>query len=78
MNTNGTTTTEFVAYSTAPCLRCGNTSTVLLPATAASAIANRRPVHEVLPEATLELRELLISGIHPECWDALFGALEDE
>jgi hypothetical protein len=34
-------------------------------------------VQNVWPEKTSDERELLITGTHPECWQEMFGSLED-
>ena len=36
------------------------------------------PIQDVWPELDVDVRELYISGTHPECWDELFGEVDDE
>ena len=38
-----------------------------------AALADRRPVQDVLPDVEPARRELLISGTHPDCWARAFG-----
>ncbi len=34
-------------------------------------------IQNALPSLSVALREQLITGYHPECWDDLFGDLDD-
>lgn len=38
----------------------------------------RRNIQFIFPELSYELREQIISGTHPECWDAMFAGLDKE
>lgn len=40
--------------------------------------SEREPVQKVFPELSAEIREMLISGICPKCWDEMFGEEDDE
>ena len=33
----------------------------------------KRPIQDVFPEMNYKIREMLISGICPTCWDKMFG-----
>lgn len=35
-------------------------------------------IQNVFPDMTPDEREILISGTHPECWNAMFSDEEDE
>ena len=35
-------------------------------------------IQDVMPELSADTRELLISGMHADCWDALFPPDEDD
>ena len=37
---------------------------------------NRRHIQDIFPELSPDMRELLISGMYPECWDDMFGESE--
>lgn len=39
---------------------------------------NGMPIQDALPELSIEDREFLISGLCPDCWDALWEDEEDE
>ena len=39
---------------------------------------NRPHIQDIFPYLTPAERELLISGICPECWDKLFGGEDNE
>lgn len=38
----------------------------------------REYIQDVFPELSNQLRELLISGTHPECWEKMFEECENE
>lgn len=55
------------------CLHCGNEGTVTIPTEAYVKLTTTNVlIQEALPELSIALREQLISGIHPECWEKLF------
>ena len=37
-----------------------------------------RFIQDALPEWSADKRELLITGTHPECWDAIFEDVDEE
>lgn len=37
---------------------------------------NRRHIQDIFPELSPGMRELLISGMCPDCWDDMFGSTE--
>ncbi len=53
---------------TAPCLFCGRTTVLELPFSAVRALAAGTPVQDVLPDMPPPEREVIISGVHPECF----------
>lgn len=60
--------------TTPECIFCNKTTEVEVSADQAYAIRNRTaPIQDILPEITPEQREVLISGIHPDCWTRNFG-----
>ena len=63
---------------TKPCLHCNETSTLTVDADAYRSWKSGVLIQEAFPDMTADDRELLISGIHPACWDAMFGAEEEE
>lgn len=64
---------ETTTITTKECMFCGKPSRIELTATQAGDLADGRPVQDVLPEMPRPLREVIISGTHPECWDNAFG-----
>ncbi len=67
-------TTVTTTITTTPCLFCGKTTEIELPEDIAEALRDRTvPIQELLPDTSAEQRELLISGIHPDCWTRNFG-----
>lgn len=60
------------------CMRCGKSSAVHVPSDAYRRwVVDREPIQVAMPEMDLDTREMLISGTHPECWDAMFGVGAD-
>jgi hypothetical protein len=61
-----------------PCIHCGVGSIVKLDGSEYFAYFNRGiPVAQAFPTLSLDQRELLITGTHPQCWDALFADEDD-
>lgn len=40
--------------------------------------ANGEHIQNVWPEKTPDERELLMSGIHPDCWDKMFKPQDED
>lgn len=59
------------------CHLCGETETVEVTDQEFTALQNTRFIQDALPNRDVDFRELLISGTHPECWNAMFPP-EDE
>lgn len=68
------TDTEFAfpttIVHTPNCIRCGESSAVRVPAEAYRRWVAGQPIQVAMPEMSIDAREMLISGTHPECWDA--------
>lgn len=62
---------------TKSCIHCGETHTYDLPITEEQWSEYRKPgrrlVQDIMPQLNAEMREFLISGLSPECWNDLFG-----
>lgn len=59
----------------ARCIICHQDARVALTCEqAADYDAGTRPLQDYAPALPREVRELLISGTHPQCWAATFGA----
>lgn len=59
------------------CRVCGQDSSVEVEPERFVAYRNGGLVQNVWPDRSIEWREQLISGTHPDCWDRLFGDLDD-
>lgn len=67
-----------VAVTTPACMLCGKESDLRVDATRYTAWVNGELIQLAFPDMTDSEREQLKSGIHPECWEQMFGDLEDE
>jgi len=70
--------TETVDVDTNPCIMCGKTSKVKMLVHHYLEWQNGGLIDRVCPEMPKEIRELLISGTHPECWDKLYADEEGD
>ena len=60
-------------YTTPPCIMCGEPSTLELDPAKVARWQGGEFIQNVWPEMPPPQRELLITGTHPACWDALFA-----
>lgn len=65
--------TETVQHETAACMFCQRTSVVDLTAAEAAAWRSGVVIQDAMPQRPAPERELIRSGIHPECWAENFG-----
>lgn len=65
--------TDFVRVTTAPCRVCGGNSVLRVP-TKGYAVwrSGQKLIQDAFPNLSVDDRELLMSGTHPECWNNLF------
>lgn len=63
--------------TTKPCQLCKATSTVEVTDEEMAALDSKMHVQDALPNRDADFRELIISGIHSECWTKMFGDDED-
>ena len=56
---------------TRPCMMCGKTSEMVLDFDKVTRWQRGEFVQDVFPELSAAERELLISGTHGPCWDAM-------
>ena len=61
-----------VLYRCPPCILCGKSDTVCLDPDQLNAYNHGTLVDKAFPGADADRRELIKTGIHPECWDSLF------
>lgn len=55
------------------CLFCGIQSILSVSVAGFRLRQNGAAVQVAFPEMPMEIREIVISGTHPECWEAEFG-----
>lgn len=65
-----------VLFHTRPCIACGSETEMLLNADKFAAWQSGMFVQDVWPEMTPDERELLLTGIHANCWDEMFRDAE--
>jgi hypothetical protein len=75
---NGSTNTYLVEKRHGlipPCVHCGEGSEVLLDGSDYYRffVKGEGYVQEVFPYLSAAQRELLVTGIHPDCWNTVFG-----
>ena len=58
-----------LGYATKRCVWCGKTGIVGVDAQELYAYLRGDAAQEALKSLTIELKEQIISGTHPECWD---------
>lgn len=60
------------------CVSCGATKLFQLPYSRYIAWQNGMLIQDAFPEMPAADRELLISGLCPDCWNALWEGLDNE
>lgn len=55
------------------CLHCGETNEITVDAPALANWKNGMFIQDAFADLNLEERELVKTGIHPECWDVMFA-----
>lgn len=69
---------KITVVETMPCVVCGKTSTVSMNETELEAYKSGASIPQAFAHWTPDQRELLISGIHAECWETFRPTDEDE
>lgn len=64
---------DTITVTTHTCRVCGKASQMEIPAAGLIAWNDGALVQDAFPQMSIDEREMLISGTHPACWDALFG-----
>jgi hypothetical protein len=54
------------------CIHCGEANQITLDAVALANWRNRELIQNVFPKLDYNQREIIQTGIHPECFDAMF------
>ena len=61
-----------VLYRCPPCIMCKRSDTVCLDAAQLAAYNSGTLIDAAFPGMDADRRELIKTGIHPECWDRIF------
>jgi len=69
---------ETVNVRTKVCQHCGKDAVVVVDKAGYEAWGAGVFVQVAFPDMDKEVREILISGTHPQCWIAMFGTEDDE
>lgn len=67
-----------VVVKTKPCPVCGKTSILEIDRTGFELWQNGTFIQQALPNLSADEREMLLTGTHPDCWDAMWDEDEDE
>ena len=63
-----------IEIETPMCTVCGLTSKMFVDETAYKSWKSRETlIQQAFPNMEIGIRETLISGVHPNCWNILFG-----
>lgn len=62
-----------IRLETIACIHCNKTSFIDLPVDGYQKWLNGKGTLEAFPSFDADQRELLISGIHAECWNKIFS-----
>lgn len=65
-----------IEYTCQPCNVCGLSENLLLDEEKLIRWHYGEMIQDVFPELTADERELIVTGIHADCWDLLFGELD--
>jgi len=68
--------TTTITHVTAACMSCHRESAIDLTAQEVASWQAGTPIQDAMPGRPAPERELIRSGIHPECWAAAFGPAE--
>lgn len=63
---------QLTRVTTAPCRLCGVNSVLDVPSDGLALWRSGKYVQDAFPDLSVDDRELLVSGTHPECWNNLF------
>ena len=71
---------EMVKVPTRECMCCNQSGTVEVPKAEWEAWDNGRGpfIQHAMPSVSADVREQILTGTHPACWDALWKDMETE
>ncbi len=70
-------TNTLITVTTRPCFHCGREGEVTVSSAGLVAYNSGKHVQDAFPELDKTIREQIISGTHPKCWDDMFAFDED-
>lgn len=65
------------AYATKPCPHCGKTGIISIDEDQLFKWLSGSLIQEAFPSLPSSLREQLMTGMHPECWEEVFAELKE-
>lgn len=65
-------------YATRKCSRCGKAGFLSVDEDQLFEWLSGGLIQEAFPGMPAPLREQLLSGIHPECWENIFAGIDDD
>lgn len=65
-------------YATRRCSHCGKSGFLSVDEDQLFDWLSGGLIHEAFPGMPAQLREQLLSGMHPECWDAVFAGADND
>jgi hypothetical protein len=71
-------TPMMTAFATRRCPVCYKTGTIMVDEKELFAYLRGEYVQDAFKSLTVPLREQIISGMHPKCWEAVFGQDREE
>lgn len=69
---------ETTLIKTRRCFVCGDEGFLELPKDGIAKYESGMFVQDAFPDLPKELREQIISGTHPDCWNDLFGSFSED
>lgn len=68
---------QFYTVKTVPCIHCGDTGLIDVEAQGLFYYNQGRLIQDCFPTMSKGLREQLITGTHPQCFEEMFAEWED-
>lgn len=69
---------HFYTVKTKQCIRCGNTGLIDVEAQGLFYYNQGRLIQDCFPTMSKKLREQLITGIHPQCFEEMVAEWDEE
>lgn len=63
---------------TQPCWKCGKAGFLELPSSGIDKYEAGAFVQDAFPDLSAEIREQIMTGIHPDCWKQMFDPFDDD